>query len=385
MKRVALFLLVALIGGFVVAPLSRAGASDADGTYEIPVWFRWEESLLDVIVVPPNHGQIVNGNGVLAGGDPDELTPFNSYLAAIEASISDWDAGINMFGPEWLRSALVTNVYVAGRDTIPNSVLGDPEIVITTDETKANTLGLAVSSRPCLVDNSKIWTQSFTYEDMYNINSQEYGHCLGLDHVVENHPEHDAMAGTYVDGVGVKGGHLHCVSNLDVLGLTSVFGGLFDKPSPDMVSVPVDQYGTTCSPPTGGGGTTPTPTPSDATVGPAPSPTATSTPEPSPSATPTPPPADERSLTLRLRRHLQAVGRVEEAGAAECYAGVPVEIEKRTRAGWRTVASSSTGDDGSFSIRLMDRAGNYRAVAPAITRDQVSCPRATSVRRSHGH
>lgn len=375
---------------FVVAPISSVGASHADGTYDLPVWFRWEKSVLDVIIVPPNHGQIINGDGVLNGGNPSELTPFNSYLAAIEASVADWDRGIEMFAPEWLRSRLVTNVFVAGRDQIPTDVLTNPEVVIVTDETKANILGLAFSTRPCVVDNSKFFIQSFTYEDMYNINSQEYGHCLGLEHVVDNHPEHDPMAGIYVDGVGAKEGHLHCVSNLDVLGLTAVFGRLFDQPSPDSVSVPVDAYGTTCAPPTGTDSSTPTPAPSDATVGPTPAPsstmTPTPTPTPAPSGSPEPNETYQQSMTFELRRHLVARGAVEAAEAADhCYAGVRVEIQRRRATSWQEVATSVTDGDGSFRTRIPDRAGRYRGLVEPQRSERGDCAGAVSTMRRHTH
>ncbi|HWC13486.1 MAG TPA: hypothetical protein VG929_02685 [Actinomycetota bacterium] len=285
----------------VIAAVPAAHASHADNAYDLPLWFRWDRAVLDVLIVPPNHGQIYNGNGVLNGGDPDELTPFNSYLAAIEDSIADWDKAVEMFGAEWLRTNLQTNVYVVGRDAIPAQALTQPEIIVTTDETKGHILGVAISTRPCIVDNSKLFVTSFTYEDMYNVNAQEYGHCLGLEHVVDNHPETDAMAGRYVHSPGAKGNALHCVSNLDVRGLESVFGRLFGRPSPDVVSMPVAEYATTCSQrqavptdpspsPTpssvpGGGSPSPSPTPSsEGSPAPAPS----SEPEPTPSSSPTP-------------------------------------------------------------------------------------------------
>ncbi len=393
-----------LVGVVLVASATSVGASHGDGTYDLPVWFRWDRSALHVIIVPPNHGQILNGNGALNGGDPNEVTPFNSYLKAIEASIADWDKAVEMFGADWLRLGLVTNVYVAGRDAIPTSALTNPEILVTTDETKGVILGVAVSTRPCLVNNSKFFVQSFSYEDMYNVNSQEYGHCLGLEHVVDNHPEHDAMAGQYVDPVGAKGGHLHCVSNLDVVGLHAVFGRLFGQPSPNSVSISTTAYGTTCAPPAAPGESTPTPQPSDATVGPAPSPSPSSSaspsPEPSPSpsssASPSPdpspsptvgqPPVNTRSVSLRLRGHLSARGRVETAAGAEhCYQGVRVGIQRRAPEGWSRVATRSAGRDGSFRITVPDRKGRYRAVVARMASDKGTCARAVSPRRTHTH
>lgn len=226
---------IVVVLGLVAMAAVPASANHASGFFEQPVWFQWNESDLDVLIVPPNHGQLRNGNGALNGGDPNELNPLaNSYLRATEASIADWDRAIAEYGEGWLAAGVVTNVYVVGRDPIPDAALQDPEIIVTTDETKGSILGVAVNSRPCLVVNSKVFTTSFSYEDMFNINSQEYGHCLGLSHVpgdargtrasgYTDGDEHDPMNGAYPDQLGIASGHLHCVSNLNVAGLEEVF------------------------------------------------------------------------------------------------------------------------------------------------------------------
>ena len=402
MKRLGVFFAALVLGALVVGPMTSAGASHADGTYELPVWFRWEKSALDVVVVPPNHGQIFNGNGALNGGDPNELTPFNTYLEAVEASIADWDTAVEMFGAEWLQEGLVTNVYVAGRDPIPPGVLGDPEILIVSDETKATILGVAVSTRPCLVDNSKFFVQSFTYEDMYNINAQEYGHCLGLEHVVDNHPELDAMAGLYIHNPGAKGNPLHCPSNLDVIGLEAVFGRLFQKPSPSSVSIPIAAYGTVCDPPTGalpdfstspqpGSTTAPGPQPSTSaspqpsmSASPSPSPSASSTPSPQPSSAPSH--RHPRTIDLRIVRHVKARGEVATSdGSEECQSHVRVQIERKTRGGWRMIATVATMSDGSFRRNLPDREGRYRARVAESSSGPHICDRAVSEVRFHNH
>lgn len=427
--------LVLLLAASYLWPMAARG-SHADGTYELPVWFRWEKADLDVIVIPPNHGQVANGNGALNGGDPDELTPFNSYLRAIEDSIADWDEAVTRFAPAWLAAGLTTSVYVAGRDPIPPSALQSPEIVIVSDEWKANILGVAVSTRPCIVDNSKFFLQSFTYEDMFNINAQEYGHCLGLEHVVDNHPEHDSMAGQYVHSPGARGADLHCVSNLDVRGLESVFGSLFGHPGPDVVSMPVSAYTTTCGTPAAPAPdmtATPTSNPSTspsltATATATPTPTPTATPTSRPTATPTPRPSDsappsaadspspgsspspsggggssprpapsaagspedvgstaethEREITLRLVRHLVARGVVRAPGGPRaCRANVMVVLEKRSAAGWRSVERRATAVDGSYQMRIRDRDGRYRTRVAGSD----DCGSAISRARSHSH
>lgn len=206
------------------------------GDYVQPVWFSWSKTVLDVVIVPPEHGQVVNDSGLLGGNGADELNPYtSSYMQAIEKGVKDWDTAVEQFGSASLKSKLVTNIYVLGRDEIPAQVLSDVEILITTDQTKTVVLGFALTGSfiafDCLVDNSKFYLTSFSYADMYNVNGQEYGHCLGLNHVgVENAPQdntikHDVMNGSYADSVGAAGTHLHCMSNLNVKGLDAVFDG----------------------------------------------------------------------------------------------------------------------------------------------------------------
>ena len=237
-----------------------AAADHDDGVYEMPARAIWDTAELDVLIVPPNHGQLYNQDkGALNGGDPNELTPFNTYLKAIEASIAEWHKGVQMFGSDLLKESFATNLYVLGRDTVPPAVLMDPDIVLVTDETKLAVLGFALYTEPCIVNNSKMMIYSFSYADMYNVNGQEFGHCLGLGHVGSQggvdptsdakHPEHDVMNGFYTHAIGAKGNHLHCVSNLNVRGLDFVFSDLSGRGAPGIVYATVDEYGTTCDPP----------------------------------------------------------------------------------------------------------------------------------------
>jgi hypothetical protein len=231
--------------GTATATYRLKGSDKEKLVYELPRWFEWDRASLDVLIVPPEHGQVVNDEGVLGGGDPNELDPFNnSYMRAIEDSIAAWESGIAQFGPRWLVDGVRFNTYVVGRDQIPQEALEQPEIVVMTDQTKGPILGFALSTDPCLVNNSKFFVTSMTYADMYNINGQEFGHCLGLLHTSDGRPDHDVMDGTYDDTPGAAGTHLHCVSNLDVLGLEQVFGGIFGKPTEAFVSVLPTQYRT---------------------------------------------------------------------------------------------------------------------------------------------
>jgi hypothetical protein len=245
--------LVALVLGLVSA---TALAYHDDGIYELPALDMWAKSRLTVHVVPPTHGQLYNGNGPAAGGDPNEVTPYeNSYLRAMEDSIEEWNKGIRMFGSKTLNKNFKASVYVLGRDEVPDQ--SSPDILVVTDENKGPVLGFAMRSEPCIVNNSQMFTRSFTYADMFNIMGQEYGHCLGLQHVGsqggvdptsdQKHPEHDVMNGFYADRIGDPATHLHCVSNLDVKGLEYTFvktmtGSNDSRP----VFMPVPKYRTTC-------------------------------------------------------------------------------------------------------------------------------------------
>jgi hypothetical protein len=76
-----------------------------------------------------------------------------------------------------------------------------------------------------------------------------------------------------------------------------------------------------------------------------------------------------RSITLRLRRHLVAQGRVisnEDPAFTDCVASVPVRIQRRVSGLWRTVGKTTTTDTGAYKKRIKDRPGKYRSVAPPI-------------------
>jgi IPT/TIG domain len=92
-----------------------------------------------------------------------------------------------------------------------------------------------------------------------------------------------------------------------------------------------------------------------------------------------------RSITLSLRRHLVAQGRVsslEDPAFTDCVASVPVKIQRRVSGRWRTVGRTTTTDTGVYKKRIKDRPGKYRSVAPRIDQFNDLCFRAVSfVRR----
>jgi hypothetical protein len=81
-------------------------------------------------------------------------------------------------------------------------------------------------------------------------------------------------------------------------------------------------------------------------------------------------PADHaRSITLSLRRHLVARGRVssvEDPAFTDCVASVPVRIQRRVSGRWETVGRTLTTATGAYKKRIKDRPGKYRSVAPPI-------------------
>jgi len=75
-----------------------------------------------------------------------------------------------------------------------------------------------------------------------------------------------------------------------------------------------------------------------------------------------------RSVTLRLRRHLVARGKVSVGDwFTDCAARVPVKIQRRVSGDWRTVGRTTTTNTGGYKKGIGDRAGKYRAKAPKVT------------------
>lgn len=236
----------------------RATASYGD-VYRQPIWFKWDRTELDVLVVPPGPGQIVNGSGVLNGGDAKEAQPLaSSYMKATEKVIGDWRRAVDAFGSSWLRSHLKLNIYVLGHDVPPAEALREPEIVMVWDASKLNVLGYSIrpgfslgtlgqnassdmARAPCITDVSKFYTTSFSYPDMYNIVGHEFGHCLGLQHSTGPEPaaDLDIIHAIYEHDIGLAGTPLHCPANLNVKGLELVYDA---KAASTAASVPAGSY-----------------------------------------------------------------------------------------------------------------------------------------------
>jgi IPT/TIG domain len=102
--------------------------------------------------------------------------------------------------------------------------------------------------------------------------------------------------------------------------------------------------------------------------------------------TTTEPTVHERTVTLELRRHLIARGRVS-SDFADCRSGVEVQIQhRRGPSGWSTVATDTTGPAGRYRAPLADETGRYRALVPRLELgDTDVCTRDRSPRVRHRH
>jgi hypothetical protein len=95
-----------------------------------------------------------------------------------------------------------------------------------------------------------------------------------------------------------------------------------------------------------------------------------------------------RSVTLSLKKHLVAKGVVSVGDAfTACAASVPVKIQRKTSSGWKAVGSTTTTASGSYSKKIKDKTGKYRAKAPKVTLNAGVdiCKGAKSPVRKHTH
>jgi hypothetical protein len=95
-----------------------------------------------------------------------------------------------------------------------------------------------------------------------------------------------------------------------------------------------------------------------------------------------------RSVTLTLKKHLVAKGVVSVGdGFTACVASVPVKIQRKTSSGWKAVGSTTTTASGSYSKKIKDKTGKYRARANKVTLNTGAdvCSKATSPVRKHTH
>jgi len=95
-----------------------------------------------------------------------------------------------------------------------------------------------------------------------------------------------------------------------------------------------------------------------------------------------------RAITLKLKKSGKASGVVsstETTPFTACANAVPVKIQKKKKGGgWKTAASATTSDTGSYSATTKGKPGKYRALAPATTvgTPAADCLKAKSATRT---
>ena len=237
----------------LLAPVTSQAKEPPPPPYSQPTFDQWDTTKLDIIIAPPAHGQIYNGNGALNGGDPGEVGIANSYVRATEDSIAEWQRVVRKYGPKYMRK-FTLKTYVVGRDEIPQDVLDDPEAIIAFNEHQTFILGVTFSTThpDCIISNSLFFTASFTYTDMYTVNMHEFGHCLGLEHFEGPGEDeiylHDLMTPAYVHNPGDAGVHPHCISKMNLKGVVRTFATAFGKKpnNKDITGTPATYKQYTC-------------------------------------------------------------------------------------------------------------------------------------------
>lgn len=249
---------------FVLTVVSETGAPPPppppeDVGYVIPMFgpFTWDHAELSVVIVPSTAGPLYDADltprpeGMGTGADA-------SYVKASEDAMDAWEAAIDAYvadHPEASHlNAFELDVRVVGRDaTMADADAADVRILFSPAvPLGVGVLGIAIATETddegrfirCDIINADWLIFSYTAADMYNIHSQEFGHCLGLGHPEE--PADDIMNGLYEYLPGEPSNPRMCHSSLDVRALEVAYawmgGSGVWEPAPVEVTQAPGQY-----------------------------------------------------------------------------------------------------------------------------------------------
>jgi subtilisin-like proprotein convertase family protein len=97
------------------------------------------------------------------------------------------------------------------------------------------------------------------------------------------------------------------------------------------------------------------------------------------------PTVHDRSVTLSLKKHLVAKGQVNSDFEA-CESGVQVKIQRNKNGNWKTIATDTTSNDGSYKDQIGDKEGRYRALVKKFSPDAAdTCSKDKSPVVKHSH
>jgi hypothetical protein len=215
----------------------------------------WNHTDLDVVILPPATGPVYDRK-LEPFPDGGGLATDSPYVDATRDAIEAWEQAIDAYVARNASAAYLQafdfEVSVVGED----ASLADFEsadVRVAYAPTMLFVLGVTAATPEdgqqwdqCDIVDSQWLEYSFTVNDMYNVHSHEFGHCLGLSHPDE--PGDDLMQGGYSAGIGDPGNDRLCHSSLDVQGLAGLYAWLAEgdewQAPPDEVELPTEAYET---------------------------------------------------------------------------------------------------------------------------------------------
>lgn len=96
----------------------------------------------------------------------------------------------------------------------------------------------------------------------------------------------------------------------------------------------------------------------------------------------------DRSITLQLKNHLIAKGRVTVGdGFNDCRSDAAVKIQRQTGSTWKTVGTDQTTGVGNYRVSVPDKPGKYRATIKKteLNGGDDTCGADTSATVKHNH